>query len=156
MIRIFFCLVAMALFFAPSAARAQSQFATPAGGGNNAAQGSVNMCLNGSNQAVPCSSAVPLVTSPAGGGVSSNAVYSAQKNSTTTASPLTTGVLVNGITIKAASANTGLMCFGPAGVTSATGYCLAAGESIGYSVANANQVYEIDTLTTDKAYVTGN
>jgi hypothetical protein len=59
MTRIFSTLAALVLLSAPLVAHAQSQFATPAGGGNNAAQGVVTLCMNSSNQAIPCSLSAP-------------------------------------------------------------------------------------------------
>ncbi len=58
-------LAVLALALGCLTAAAQTSFTTPGGSG---VDGKVMMCLNGSNQAVPCSSATPLQVTGGGGG----------------------------------------------------------------------------------------
>jgi hypothetical protein len=46
-----------------------------------------------------------------------------------------------GVSIKALSTNTGMIYLGPDGVAAATGYQLAAGESIDIAIDNLNRIY---------------
>lgn len=46
-----------------------------------------------------------------------------------------------GVSIKALSTNTGMIYLGPDGVAAATGYQLAAGESIDIAIDNVNRIY---------------
>jgi hypothetical protein len=52
-----------------------------------------------------------------------------------------------GVSIKALSTNTGMIYLGPDGVAAATGYQLAAGESIDIVIDNLNRIY-IDAAVT--------
>ena len=52
-----------------------------------------------------------------------------------------------GVSIKALSTNTGMIYLGPDGVEAATGYQLAAGESIDIAIDNLNRLY-IDAAVT--------
>jgi hypothetical protein len=62
----------------------------------------------------------------------------------------------NGVVLKADYANTGTIYIGPAGVTTATGYPLKAGEAISYGIGNLSAIYMIGTNTTDTLHFTGN
>ena len=75
---------------------------------------------------------------------------------TTSAVALPSQALANGVVITAATANTGTVYVGPSGVTSSTGYPLAAGVSISYAVANLSSIYIIGTNGTDVVAFTGN
>ncbi len=141
----------------PIAAHAQASFVTPNGGGNNAAQGALMMCLNNLNQAVPCGAAAPLQT----GGAASTAVSSFQQTPTSTAAPLTNGTFANGIVICAAKTNTGNVYVGGSGVTASTGFPIGPNAPSGqncmsYGVTNSNQVYIVDASSGDSVFVTGN
>jgi hypothetical protein len=83
-------------------------------------------------------------------------VYSSQQTATTSAAALPSLALVNGIILTALPANTGIIYVGPAGLTAANGYSLAAGQSISYAVQNLNAIYMLGTNTTDKLAFTGN
>lgn len=86
-------LAAVVLFAAllPSSGWAQRSWLTPDGSASGFAQGSVAMCLNGSNQAVPCSAAVPLqVTGGGGGGGTSDATAANQTSQITQATATNT------------------------------------------------------------------
>ncbi len=83
-------------------------------------------------------------------------IASGQQTTTTSAAALPSQALVNGIVITAASANTGTVYVGPSGVTSSTGYPLAAGQSISYAVANLSAISIVGTNATDVVAFTGN
>lgn len=53
----------------------------------------------------------------------------------------TTSTVIAGLSILALSSNSGTIYIGPAGVTSADGYPLAAGESVEFDVVDAKNVY---------------
>jgi len=89
-------------------------------------------------------------------GVTGNAITSNQQTATSTATALPSATYTNGIVITASSSNTGKVCVGGSGVTTSTGYCLAAGTSISYGVNNSNLAYIIDSTAGDIVYVTGN
>ena len=91
-----------------------------------------------------------------GGGVYATGIYSGQQTVTTSAVALPSQALANGVVITAATANTGTVYVGPSGVTSSTGYPLAAGQSISYALANLSSIYIIGTNTTDAVAFTGN
>lgn len=59
---------------------------------------------------------------------------------TTTATAVGTGALVNGLWVKAMEGNAATVYVGPAGVTTANGYPLAAGNQIWLPLSNLNQV----------------
>ena len=90
---------------------------------------------------------------PQGGGSS---IYSGQQTATTSALALPSQALANGVVITANAANTSTVYVGPSGVTSSTGYPLAAGQSISYALANLSSIYIIGTNTTDAVAFTGN
>lgn len=95
--------------------------------------------------------AIPVWTAP-----SSNPIVSGVKTVSTSAAALSANTLKNGIVLTADSSNTGVIYVGGSGVTTATGYPLAAGASISYSVTNLNMIYIIGTNTTDVLHFTGN
>jgi hypothetical protein len=64
--------------------------------------------------------------------------------------------LFNGVVLKAAIGNSGVIYVGPAGVTMATGYPLNPGDAISYAVANLSAIYMIGVNTTDTIAYTGN
>ena len=85
-----------------------------------------------------------------------SSIYSHRQTTTTSAVALPSQALVNGIVITANAANAGTVYVGPSGVTSSTGYPLAAGQSISYAVADLSSIYIIGTNTTDVVAFTGN
>jgi hypothetical protein len=90
------------------------------------------------------------------GAANPSSIYSNQQAATLSATALPSQALVNGIVLTALATNTGTIYVGPAGVTSATGYPLAAGQSISYAVANLSAISIVGTNTTDKLAFTGN
>ena len=84
------------------------------------------------------------------------AIYSGQQTCAASAAALPSQTLANGVVVTAKSTNTGTVYVGPLGVTSSTGYPLAAGQSISYAVANLSSVYIVDSVTTDAVAFTGN
>ena len=74
-------------------------------------------------------------------------VYNGQQAATGTAAALSAQILTNSIAIVALSSNTGTVYVGGVGVTTGTGYPLAPGQAIGYTIANANAVYIVGTGT---------
>ena len=83
-------------------------------------------------------------------------IFSLQQTATASAAPLPFQSMFNGVVCTALSSNTGKIYIGPSGVTSATGYPLAAGQSISYAVSNLSAVYILDAVTTDVIACTGN
>ena len=79
-----------------------------------------------------------------------------QQTLTTSAVALTANALQNGIVITALPANTGTVYVGASGVTTSTGYPLAAGQSISFAVSNASGIFIIGTNATDKIAFAGN
>jgi hypothetical protein len=79
-----------------------------------------------------------------------------QQTLTASAAALPANALQNGVVVKALPANTGTVYVGPAGVTAANGYPLAASEAISFAIANTGGIYIIGTNTTDKVAYTGN
>jgi hypothetical protein len=78
-----------------------------------------------------------------------------------TAEVLGSGVLTNGVVIKAGLANTGTILVGAAGVTdtnngTGNGYPLSAGEAISIAAANLSQVYINGTTAGDFVSYVGN
>lgn len=102
----------------------------------------------------PVSPSNPLPVNP--GAANPATVYSAQQTATASAAALASRALANGLICKALSTNTGTIYVGPSGVTSATGYPLAAGEAVSFGVTNASAVYLLDSVTTDKLACVGN
>lgn len=90
--------------------------------------------------------------------VSSNpaTIYSGQQTLTTSANPLPSKVLVNGVVVTTFPTNIGTVYVGPAGVTSLTGYPLSGGQSISYAVTNLSSIYVVGANTTDAVAFTGN
>jgi len=101
---------------------------------------------NAQNQAA---GAIPVyqVAAPSGSSALPAAIYGNQITATVTAAALGSQALQNGVTIQALSTNSEIVYVGPAGVTSATGYPLAAGQAIAYNVANISSVYIVGTGT---------
>jgi hypothetical protein len=97
-------------------------------------------------------SGAPLNTQPA----NPSTIYSNQQTATTTAAALPSQALTNGVVLTAGSSNTGTIYIGPSGVTTSTGYPLAAGQSVSYAVSNLNAIYMIGANTTDVLAFTGN
>lgn len=83
-LRIILCALALATL--SGVAQAQTTFVTPGGGRVNS---SVVMCLNGSNQAVPCSSVTPLQTTGGGGGGGGAVTAAASSYSSAFITPIT-------------------------------------------------------------------
>lgn len=83
----------------------------------------------------------PLAIGPST--VSTNTLYTLNVTSGSTATQMTAGALTQGLTITVPASSTETVYIGPAGVTTATGYPVAAGGSISLNVANANQVYYV-------------
>ena len=79
-----------------------------------------------------------------------------QQTLTTSAAALPANALQNGLAVTALSTNTGMVYVGAAGVTSATGYPLAAGQSISFAVANASGISIIGSVAGDKIAFAGN
>jgi hypothetical protein len=79
-----------------------------------------------------------------------------QQTLTTSAAPLPSNALLNGIAITALPASTGTVYVGGSGVTAATGYPLGPGQSISFAVANASGIFIVGTNTTDKVAFAGN
>jgi len=96
------------------------------------------------------------LASSGGGGTTTGAVSSFQQTVTSTAAALPSDTFTNGVVLTAGSANTGQVCVGGSVVTTATGYCLKAGYSISYGVANSNQIYIVDSTAGDTVQGTGN
>lgn len=84
------------------------------------------------------------------------AIISAQVTVATSAAALAANALTNGIVITASTANAGTVYVGPTGVTTATGYPLAAGQSISYGVTNSNAVFVIAAAAGNTIAWTGN
>lgn len=78
-----------------------------------------------------------------------------QQTVTASAAALTTQAFSSSFTIKAFSTNTGVTYVGGAGVTAATGFPLAAGQSVVLNLASTASVYIIGTAS-DKVAVIGN
>ncbi len=116
-------------------AYAQSSFVTP---GGSVVDGKVVMCLNGSNQAVPCSSATPLQTSGGGGGGSVTQGTTPWVDSITTWGGGTLGAMANYGTSPGAVLVPGVNAF----ITN-TSLPLMTG-----AATSANQSSEIGFLTT--------
>ena len=85
-------------------------------------------------------------------GDSPSAVYSGQLTVSATAQRLPITSLANGVQLRAGSGNAGNVYIGPAGVTTATGYPLAAGSTISYNTANLGDLYYIGTAADTLAY----
>lgn len=90
------------------------------------------------------------------GGATVSPVVSFQQITTTSAVALQSHAYSNGVVLKAASDNAGFVYVGGVGVTTSTGYPLAAGEPISYGVANSNQVYIVGADALQVVKVTGN
>ncbi len=73
----------------------------------------------------------------------------------TSAVQLTSLAVTQGVNIKALKTNTGLIYVGIAGVTTGTGYPLAAGETLFLSVDNANRIYAISDTAAQAIAVAG-
>lgn len=84
------------------------------------------------------------------------AVYSAQQVMTASSVCATAHAMLNGIIVKALPANTGTVYVGPSGVTTSTGFPLAAGEPVAYAVPNASAVCLLSTVAGDVVALTGN
>jgi hypothetical protein len=88
--------------------------------------------------------------------INPSTIYSGQQATTTSAAALPSQALVNGVIIKAKTTNTAVVYVGPSGVTTSTGYPLAAGEAISYGVTNLSTIYIIGANTSDGVSFTGN
>ncbi len=102
----------------------------------------------------PVSAANPLPTVAAGGSMGNPnghpaAPCTGQQTVTTTAAALPNQALVNGIVVQALSANTGTVHVGAAGVTSASGYPLSAGQTVSFGVTNADAIHVLGENATD-------
>lgn len=99
---------------------------------------------NAQNQAA---GAIPVYTvaAPSGSSALPTAIYGGQATATGTAAALGSQALQNGVTIQALSTNSGMVYVGPASVTTATGYPLAAGQAVAYNLANIADVYIVGT-----------
>lgn len=82
--------------------------------------------------------------------------FTGRLTTTTSAQQLPSNAMVNGIVVTANPNNTGTLFVGPLGVTTANGYPLIAGQSLGFTIANSNAIYIIGTNTTDVATYAGN
>lgn len=98
----------------------------------------------------------PATGSASSGGTSGRAAIAFRQTCTASAVAMASNALQNGVVIKALSTNGGTAYLGPAGVTTSTGYPLAAGEAISYGVANTSQLYLICSDTSSVIAVTGN
>jgi hypothetical protein len=78
-----------------------------------------------------------------------------QQTCTASAAALPNVQYFYGVVIKALTANTGTVYVGGAGVTSANGFPLTAGESISYAATNANLIYIVGSDTTQVVSGTG-
>lgn len=83
-------------------------------------------------------------------------VYSAQQTVSLSATALSSESLSNGIIITADGDNSDIAYVGNSSLTILNGYKLFPGQSISYSVSNADSVYVIGLNTSDKIYITGN
>jgi hypothetical protein len=90
-------------------------------------------------------------TQPAGFG----AIVSFQQAVTASAVVLATNA-VHGFCVKALTTNALTVYVGPSGVSTATGYPLAAGESICYQASNTNLAFVISSNTGSSVAVSGN
>jgi hypothetical protein len=110
---------------------------------------------NPDNETVtPVSASAPLPTTLAGGSASNpnanpSGPFTGQQTVATTAAALPNQALVNGVAVQALSTNTQTVYVGGSGVTSTTGYPLAAGQAISFAVANADSVYVLGQNATD-------
>jgi hypothetical protein len=122
-----------------------SSLALPAGAATAALQSSIITALGSPFQA--------------GGSVTNAnpaAIYSAAQTASLSAAALPSQALVNGVILTANAANTGTIYIGPAGVSTSTGYPLAAGQSLSYAVQNLSAISMIGVNTTDVLNFTGN
>lgn len=85
-----------------------------------------------------------------------SSIYSAAQTSSLSGAALPSQALVNGVILTANAVNTGAIYIGPAGVTAANGYPLAAGQSVSYAVQNLSAISMIGVNTTDVLNFTGN
>ncbi len=69
------------------------------------------------------------------------AVVSGQQTATSTATALANHSLNDSVTIAAPSTNAAAVYIGPAGITSSTGFALAAGQSVTLPINNTSLVY---------------
>lgn len=98
----------------------------------------------------------PITGAVSSGGTSGRTAVAFRQTCTTSAVQMASNALQNGVVIKALSTNGGTAYIGPSGVTTSTGYPLAAGEAISYGVANTSQLYLICSDATSVVAVTGN
>lgn len=107
---------------------------------------------NPPNQITNAQAAIPVYQAPSQG-----LPFSGQQVSTTSAAVLTANNAATGaISFHANKANTGTIYIGSAGITSTTGYPLAAGDTVTLYVANTNLVYMLGTNTSDVLSFIGN
>jgi hypothetical protein len=100
---------------------------------------------------------------PITGSISTSATYSSspfafQQTTATTVggAALASNAATQGVLIKALASNTGSYVYvGPAGLTAATGFPLAPGESISFPVSNSNLIFMLGLNTSDVVAVTG-
>jgi hypothetical protein len=87
---------------------------------------------------------------------SANPISSGAQACSTTATALPGGALTNGLVLTADSSNAGKIYVGGSSVTTATGYPLAAGQSISYGSTSPSMIFMICQNTTDTLHFTGN
>lgn len=86
----------------------------------------------------------------------SDTFYTAQQTATSSAVALAAQALVNGARVVALSTNVVPVYVGPAGVTSATGFPLAAGDYIDINVTDTSAIYIIAPTGSPVVGVIGN
>jgi hypothetical protein len=106
--------------------------------------------------AVPVTAAAPLPTSTP----TPSVAVAGQYRLTASAAPIGSAALVNGVVVKAKSANAGSVWVGGAGVTTTddgtgAGYKLSPGEAASFAVSNIGAIYAIGTAN-DVLYFEGN
>lgn len=137
--------VAFALLCAPLAANAQVQYRGDFGANVNV----------GPQTPLPVALGVDAAGNPTAG-ATTRTVVAFRQTCSTSAVQMASNALSNGAVIKALSTNSGTAYIGRTGVTTSTGYPLAAGEAISYGVANTSQLYLICSDATSVVAVTGN
>lgn len=124
--------LALLLTLAPSFALAQAQFPTPSG---QAAGGNVLMCLNGSNQAVPCTGATwPGST---GGAVTKN--FPSTTVGTSSAQVLAAAAATKSLTLQNVSVSSTISCRwgGTAVLNGVQNFTLYPGQAASWGAATA-------------------
>jgi hypothetical protein len=81
---------------------------------------------------------------------SSLTIVTGQQATTAGAVRLPSSATPSQVTFTAPSSNAATLAIGPAGVTLATGYPLAPGQSVTLPISNTNALYLIGANTTDK------